>query len=173
MNDRTSVKITEEKVWMKYYSKDIDKDAMPHCTIYSYLKECNADRMSATAIHYYGRNISFTEFIEKIDLCADAFASAGVKRGEMVSFLSVATPETIIALYALNKIGATVNTIDPRMDIAIIKRMTIESGSRILLSIDIAFPKVMAIIDDIKQEKIIAVSAFASLPPLKKFIANL
>lgn len=173
MNDSSSVKITEEKVWMKYYSKDISKDAMPHCTIYSYMKESNADRMSSTAIHYYGRDISFANFVEKIDTCADAFATAGVKQGDMVSFLSVATPETIIALYALNKLGATVNTIDPRMDTASIKRMIIESESKILLSIDMAFPKVMAVIDDIKQEKIIAVSAFASLPPLKRFFANL
>lgn len=173
MNDSSSVKITEEKVWMKYYSKDISKDAMPHCTIYSYMKESNADRMSSTAIHYYGRDISFANFVEKIDTCADAFATAGVKQGDMVSFLSVATPETIIALYALNKLGATVNTIDPRMDTASIKRMVIESGSRIMLSIDMAFPKVMAVIDDIKQEKIIAVSAFASLPTIKRFFANL
>lgn len=173
MNDSSSVKITEEKVWMKYYSKDISKDAMPHCTIYSYMKESNADRMSSTAIHYYGRDISFANFVEKIDTCADAFATAGVKQGDMVSFLSVATPETIIALYALNKLGATVNTIDPRMDTASIKRMIIESESKILLSIDMAFPKVMAVIDDIKQEKIIAVSAFASLPTIKRFFANL
>lgn len=173
MNDNSSVKITEEKVWMKYYSKDISKDAMPHCTIYSYMKESNADRMSSTAIHYYGRDISFANFVEKIDTCADAFATAGVKQGDMVSFLSVATPETIIALYALNKLGATVNTIDPRMDTASIKRMIIESESKILLSIDMAFPKVMAVIDDIKQEKIIAVSAFASLPTIKRFFANL
>ena len=173
MSNRPSVKIKDEKVWMKYYLKHLDEAVLPKCTIYSYLKENNANRMGATAIHYYGRNISVAEFFSKIDQCADAFTTAGVKRGDIVSFLSVATPETIISLYALNKIGATVNTIDPRMDISSIRRMVIGSGSKILLAIDVAFPKVMAIIDEIKQEKIIAVSAFASLPPIKRFIKKI
>ena len=70
-----------------------------------------------TALRYYGRNISFKEFFKRIDECADAFLGLGVKNGDIVSLLTVSVPETVVAIYALNKLGATANTIDPRMDI--------------------------------------------------------
>ena len=161
-------KISEEKVWMKYYPQEHIHAELPKCTVYTYLKECNKHRMNSTAIHYYGTNITFTELFKRIDDAANAFAALGVKAGDMVSFLSVATPETITALYALNKLGATVNTIDPRMDIKSIRRMIVESGSKILLTIDIAFPKVNLIMEEIKQDKIITVSPATSLPLIKK-----
>ncbi|MBR4282702.1 MAG: acyl--CoA ligase, partial [Clostridia bacterium] len=100
-------------------------------------------------------------------------AALGVKAGDVVSFLSVAVPECIAAIYGLNKIGATANTIDPRMDIDSIRRMVKESGSSIMVFIDVAYPKVAKIIDDINQEKIIVVSPSKSLPPIKKIAMKL
>lgn len=167
------MKITEEKVWMKYFDQENIHTEIPKCTIYSYLKENNKHRMDKTAIHYYGTNITYKDFIYRIDEAADAFAALGVKQGDIISFLSVATPETITALYALNKLGATVNTIDPRMDIKSIQRMIVQSGSKILLTIDIAFPKVKAIMDAIAQDKIITVSPATSLPFFKKIAMTL
>ena len=167
------MRVTEEKVWMKYYSAEHAHEELPKCTIYQYLKERNQHRMSSTAIHYYGANITFTELLKRIDDAADAFAALGVKEGDLVSFLSVATPETITALYALNKLGAAKNTIDPRMDIKSISRMIVQSGSKILLTIDMAFPKVKKIMDEIKQDKIITVSPATSLPFIKKIAMKL
>lgn len=166
-------KITEEKIWMKYYSEEARRQELPKCTALDYIKEQNKDRLNETAIHYYGANISFRELYARIDECANAFAALGVKAGDIVSFLSVSIPETITAVYALNKIGAAANTIDPRMDIASIQRMIQGSGSRILVAIDVAFPKVRAILSTIEQEKVIIQSAAASLPPLKRLVKTL
>ncbi len=174
MNNITAnKKITEEKVWMKYYSDQEVNHQLPRCTAYGYLKQCNGDRLDAIALHYYGANITFRELFRHIDTVADAFAAQGVKTGDVVSFLSVQLPETIAAVYALNKIGAIANTIDPRMDIPGIKRMIVDSGSKILVTIDIAFPKVEAILDDIGQDLIITQSAAASLPPVKRLVKTL
>ena len=100
--------------------------------IYSYLKECNVDRMNVPTIYYYGKKITIKKLIARIDECADAFDAIGVKKGDMISLLSASTPESIIALYALNKIGASVNAIDPRMDTESIARMIKGSGSKTL-----------------------------------------
>jgi len=166
-------KITEEKVWLKYYSDEKRSHSLPCCTAYGYLKQSNEDRPDAVALHYYGADITFRELLCRIDAAADAFAAQGVKTGDIVSFLSVQLPETIAAVYGLNKLGAIANTIDPRMDIRSIKRMILESGSKILVTIDIAFPKVKAILEEIGQELIITQSAAASLPPLKRMFKNL
>ncbi len=166
--EREVLKISEARPWMKYYSSDVEAHSMPQATAYSYLKERNEGHLKNVAINYYGTKISYGELFAAIDEAANAFTALGVKQGDIVSFLSVAVPECVAALYALNKIGATANTIDPRMDIDSIRRMVKESTSDFLITIDVAFPKVAAIMDDINQKKIIVQSATTSLPFIKK-----
>ena len=160
------------KPWMKYYSTDSAAAPIPRCTAYAYLKKANADRMSHTALQYYGTKITYAELFDRIDRTADAFAALGVKSGDIVSFVSVAVPECVAAIYALNKLGVTTNTIDPRMDKESIRRMIHESGSEILVVIDAAFPKIAPILEDIEQKHIIVQTVARSLPPLKKAIVT-
>ena len=165
-----SNKISEEKVWLKYFGEKVKEKKVPKTTAYRYIKDSNSHRVNNVAIHYYGTDITHAELQRNIDAAAASFAALGVKQGDIVSFLSVAIPETIYSIYALNKLGATANTIDPRMDVDSIKRAVKESGSKLLLTIDIAFPKVDAILNDINQDYIIVMSAARSLPFLKKVL---
>ena len=160
--------VSSEKVWMKYYAEEVRNSSPPKMKAYSFLKESNKHRLHDTAIFYYGTKITVKRLIERIDQCADAFAALGVNKGDTISLLSASTPESIIVLYALNKIGATVNAIDPRMDTKSISRMVCSSGSKIMIAIDIVYPKVAKILSEIKQQHIIVQSAATSLPTIKK-----
>ena len=168
-------KVTTEKVWMKHYPAEVRNAEFPRMKIYSYLKSTNAKRMNERTIYYYGKKITIKQLVERIDECADAFAALGVKQGDMVSLLSASTPESIAVLYALNKMGASVNAIDPRMDTKSITRMIKGSGSKVLVAIDLAYPKVAKIMPDVKLDHVIVQSAGTSLPAIKKMalkIAN-
>ena len=158
---------------MKYYSEESKNAPIPKMKVYSFLKEANKNRLQQTAIYYYGAKITVKKFIEMIDECADAFATLGVKAGNTVSLLSASTPESIMAVYALNKIGATINAIDPRMDVKSISRMVQNAGSEILIAIDMAYPKVAPIVSEINQKHIIIQSATTSLPWIKKWAAKM
>ncbi len=162
------MKITDNKVWLKYYSEEVKNISLPKLTAYQYMKEQNKDRLDEPALHYYGADITHRELWRNIEECADAFTAMGVKKGDIVSFLSVAVPETIASVYALNKIGAAANTIDPRMDINTIRKMVKGSNSKILVTIDVAYPKVEKILNDLKDHTIIVQSAARSLPFFKK-----
>lgn len=168
-----SKRITEEKVWMKYYTEEARNAQSPRMKAFEYVMALNKHRMNDTAIHYYGTDISFKELRYRVDSAARAFTALGVKPGEIVSFLSVSIPETIAAVYALNKIGAAANTVDPRLDVKTISRMIRESGSKILIVIDAAFPKVAVMKEEIGQELIIVQSAFQSLPKFKRIFKQL
>ena len=136
MNNATATKkISEEKVWMKYYSEEAQKAQTPRYKAFDYVMIRNIDRLDKPALHYYGNDISFLQLRKRVDAAAKAFAAMGVQEGDTVSFLSVQTPETIACVYGLCRIGAVANCIDPRMDINTIKKMVIASGSKILMSI--------------------------------------
>ena len=165
---KNTLKVSEEKVWMKYYSEESKNAAMPHCKAFDFVIERNKDRLDAPALHYYGKDITFRDLIHRVDMTANAFAAMGIKEGDIVSFLSASVPETIASVYALNRLGAAANCIDPRMDIKSIARMITGSGSRILVTLDLAYPKVKAIQKEINQDYIIVQTPGASMPLIKK-----
>ena len=165
--------ISQEKPWMKYFSEESRKAEFPRMKVYSYFKEVNRSRLQDTALYYYGAKISVKKMILKIDHVADALDAIGVKKGDTVSMVSASTPESIYTFYALNKIGATLNAIDPRLDKKSVARMIKNSGSKVLICIDVAFPLIDAILTDIKQEHIVVQTAGTSLPPFKKFALKL
>lgn len=158
---------------MKYYPGEADLPLLPQMTAYDLMRSANAGRPDDLAICYYGTKITYRTLFANIDQCAAAFAAQGVKQGDIVSFLTVAVPECMTAIYALNKIGATANTMDPRLDTESICRMTKESGSRIMLILDAAFPKFEAVLPQMEQDRIIVLETARSLPPLKKLAMRL
>ena len=163
-NEKPSV----AKPWMKHFSVEDRKAEFPKMKVYSYFKEVNKSRLNQAALYYYGTKISVKKMIEMIDEIADALDAIGVKKGDTVSLLSASTPESICLFYALNKIGATMNSIDPRLDKKSVERMIRSSGSKVLFVIDAAYPLVAAIRNSINQEYIIVQSAATSLPTIKK-----
>ena len=165
--------VSAQKVWMKHYPAESAKAELPKMSAYAYYKARNTQRMNETTIYYYGRRLSVKKFISMIDKCADAFAAINVKAGDTVSLLSASTPESIMAFYALNKIGATMNAIDPRLDVKSISRMIRKSGSKVLIVIDMAYPKVAKIFSEINQDHVIVQSAFTSLPFVKRMAAKI
>lgn len=73
-------------------------------------------------------------------------------------------PETIYAEYALNDLGACFVPIDPRTGAERIKQYITERNCKVLVTIDLAIPKIDKIIGDISVEKVIYVSGTESLP---------
>lgn len=167
------MKISEEKVWLKYYSEEAKNAELPKMRAIDYIIEQNKGRIDEPALHYYGKDITFRDLLKRINAAARAYTALGVKEGDIVSFVSVAIPETIASIYALNKIGAAANTIDPRMDVQSIKRMIMGSGSKITVCLNVAYPKLDIILDEINQEKIIIQSAAESMPASKRFAVNM
>lgn len=162
-----------EKPWQKYLPKENLGIEVPKKSIYEYVRD-NAQRaIDSTAIEYFGTKISYRSFLERIDRFADSLKAIGVKEGEYVSFLAVTFPETITALYALNKIGAIANFIDPRIDVEGIKQLILDAKSKVLFVLDFAYPKIKPILEDLNLEYLITVTPNQSLPGILKFARSL
>ena len=129
----------------------------------------NTDNLDSTALDYFGKKYNYRQLIQEIDRCAAAFLAIGVKCGDVVSFCNPTTPEIYFAFYALNKIGAIANMIDPRTNASRIEHFINSTSSRIVFYIDIAYPKLKELLADGKIEKAICISPKDSLPTLLKF----
>ena len=106
-----------DKPWLKYYTQDQIDAKMPECKVYEYLWNNNRDYLDRIALNYYDHRITYGCVFDEIDKTAKAFTAIGVSKGDIVSIIAVTLPETIYTLYALNRIGAIANMIDPRTSV--------------------------------------------------------
>lgn len=157
-----------DRPWLRYYDKEAYHRDIPEKTYYRYAKDNNANNMDGIAIKYYGFQNTFRDFFDKVDKVANSFAALGVKEGDIVTICAPTFPETIYANYALNKLGAVANNIDPRTNAKRILDNLNKVGSDYLIMLDIAYPKIDTIIRESNVKKVICNSYMDFFPALYK-----
>ena len=138
---------------------------VPDLSIYDYLVENiqkNGDNL--IAYNYFGKITNFREFLAKIDQASSAFRCYGIRPGDVVTICLPNTPEGLIALYALNKIGAIANMIHPLSGENEIKHYINETKSVMVVAADFCYEKINNIIGDTDVYKVIIVSPANSMP---------
>lgn len=110
-------------------------------SMYEYMRSCNEGCEGETALVCKGRKLSYGELFHAIEKVAHALRAFSVKPGDTVALCSLSTPETIVAFYALNKIGATIASIDPRKPLSEVDAYMEEVSPRLTLMLDVFAPK--------------------------------
>lgn len=155
--------------WDKFYKRDKRNISVPDISIYSYFENTSSNR-NKTALNYFGRKTSYKDFINKIDLCAKALCSQGVRKNDVVTICMPNTPEAIITFFAVNKIGAISNLIHPLSSTLEIKQSIISTKSVFLVSVNLNYEKIKEIINDTDIYKTVIVSPRDSMPALLPLI---
>lgn len=154
---RIYYKITKREPWYKYYGSN-NKINYPDLTIYELIEKTANTYPSNYAYEYYGKKVTFREFITKIKKTASALTNLGVKEGDRVTICMPNTPVAIITFYAINMIGATASMIHPLSSANEIEFYLNASNSKYILTIDLVYDKVVSIVKKTKIKKIIVSS---------------
>lgn len=154
--------------WRKYYKNNEMDLKVPKGSIYDYLVNKSENYLDAYAINYFGKTITYRDFIKYIEICAKAFRSQGIRKGDVVTICMPNVPEGLISFYALNKIGAIANMIHPLSSEEEIKNYLINTKSVMLVMIDVCYEKVAGVIKETDVYKTVIVSAGSSLKIWKK-----
>lgn len=150
--------------WEKYYTKKEWNIEVPNISIYEHMSNNAKEYLDAYAYNYFGKLVKYRDFLKQIDLCARAFRSQGIRKGDVVTICMPNTPEGVVCFYALNKIGAVSNMIHPLSGEKEIKEYLNSTNSVMLVMIDLCYEKIKNIIKDTKVYKTIVVSAKDSMP---------
>lgn len=125
-----------DKPWLKYYSAEAINAPLPDGTMFDLLYNSDKCRSNNTALKYFGNSISYGKMFKNIRMTAGALSAHGVKRGDVVSILSLNTPETTYVIYGLNLIGAVANLLVANMTPDEISKNVSETGSKLLFVLD-------------------------------------
>lgn len=154
-----------DKPWRKYYSTESFDAPLPECTAYEFLYQKNREHLSDIALNYYDTKFTYGQVFDNIERTAKAFSAFGVKQGDIVIICSVNIPETIYAIYGLNRLGAISNMVDPRTNEGQLREYINETDAKFVLSIDSAYPVIQKAMQGSTAERAIVVSPAESLSP--------
>lgn len=163
--------ITEERPWLKYYKEEVINAKLPEKTIFEYIFSKNIKELDRIAIEYFGNKITYKELLVKIEECAKSLKAIGIKKGDIVTICMPTTPEMVYMFYALSKIGAVSNMIDPRKSAKEIEEYANEVNSKIFLGVDVAGEKYKNLKQNTSVENIIIATPYETFKtPLKQIL---
>ena len=160
MNNR---KPSVEKPWLKHYDRESIEYSLTETSAYRHLWNENCKYLDDLAIEYFGRKIKYSELFAQIDKTAGSLSALGVKAGDIVTICSITIPEVVYLFYALNKIGAVANMLDPRINPERLSSILISTKTDVLFCLDAIYEKVSESVDLSTIKTTIMLSATDSL----------
>lgn len=155
-----------DKPWNKFYREkplvEIDRNQ----TIYNLIFNTNKENMNDVAIGYLGVNWTFKKLKSETDRLADAFSKSGIKEGDVVLVGVSNSPEAVVTLLALNKLGAVSKWFDVRAGEKDIEDYANDSSCKCVVAFDLLIPRIQMILDNTKMDKVIVIRPTNSLPKI-------
>lgn len=143
----------------KIYNKNkeyVSKSAeYPKGSMYEFLEETVDKYPYYTALEYYGKNITYKRFYEKVIVVAKSLKAIGVMPKDIVTICMPNTPEAIIMFYAVNMVGAVASMIHPLSGESEIEFYISTTKSKIVLTINLFGEKVIKATKNLDVDKII------------------
>ena len=141
---------------------------IPDFSMFGMLKITAENQPDSLAYEYFGTKCTYKNLVEKIEKISGAYFSLGVRKGDIVTIIMPNTPEAVISIYALNRIGAVANILHPLSAQEEIKNHINRVRSKVVLCVNICTEKLANIIDKTSVKNVIVASPGDSMPAIMK-----
>ena len=166
MTTQNPVYASQAKPWLKYYDQKFIDQTLPALSAFEYVCQRSKNHLNDTALEYYGRKFAYADLIVNVKKTAAALRGAGVKKGDIITVVSIMTPEIIALFYAADMMGATLNLVDPRYSVEGIREYIEEVDSHLLVCLNVVYERCRQAAKSTNVDKVIVLSPADSLPPL-------
>ena len=166
MTTQNLVYASQAKPWLKYYDQKFIDQTLPALSAFEYVCQRSKNHLNDTALEYYGRKFTYADLIVNVKKTAAALRGAGVKKGDIITVVSIMTPEIIALFYAADMMGATLNLVDPRYSVEGIREYIEEVDSHLLVCLNVVYERCRQAAKRTNVEKVIVLSPADSLPPV-------
>ena len=160
-----------DKVWLSQYPEEIprsltyDNSPVQHFLVRAYEKNPNK-----IAIHFLGRELTYKELYESSLKFANYLQMIGVEKGDRVAIMLPNCPQSVIAYYGALFAGGIVVQTNPLYTERELQYQMMDSGAKVLLTMDILYPRVMKVIKETKIENVIITAIKDYLPFPKNLV---
>lgn len=113
-------------------------------TMYQMIKNVARHNPQSVAYEFMGKKVTYTQFIQRIDLTSKALAAIGIQPNDVVTICMPNCPQAIDTFYALDRMGAVANMVHPLSAQGEITFYLNCSKSKAILTLDQFCSKVVA-----------------------------
>lgn len=143
----------------------------PETTMFGVIEAASKRVPEAPALDFMGKITTYKRFVEKIEQTAGAFYKHGIKKDDVVTICMPNTPQAVICLYALNRIGAVANMVHPLSSQKNITFYLDYSESKMILTLDQFYVKVKKAVSETKLKPEIITARIQEELPFVKAVA--
>ncbi|MER2007716.1 MAG: AMP-binding protein [Psychrobacillus sp.] len=160
-----------EKPWLSHYPPEVphtlDYETIP---VQEYLTRAYKKFPAKIAIHFMGRDVTYKELYESSMKFANYLQSLGLQRGDRVAIMLPNCPQGVIGYFGTLYAGGIVVQTNPLYTEREIAYQLKDSGAKIILAMDILFPRITKVIKETDLENIIITGIKDYLPFPKNLI---
>lgn len=155
----------EKTIWSAHHSPENFREEYPEFSMVSLLKETAEKYPDYYALEFNNKKTTFSQMIRLIELVAKSLLESGVKKGDYVSVVAPNTPQALISVYAINRIGAIANMIHPLLSANEIKKFIEHVDSKAIITFDMIYPKLADINWQTSKKPVIVLARIADALP--------
>ena len=154
-----------EKLWQANYPEGVGRSLdYPDITLNEMLERSAARFPNTTATIFVGGKLSFSQLVDKVDRLATALVDLGVRKGDRVGIILANCPQAVIAYYGILKAGGVAVEFNPLYVEREIEYQIKDSGTKVMVALDLLLPRLSKIRESSGLEKIIWTSIKDFLP---------
>ncbi|MFI8685651.1 long-chain-fatty-acid--CoA ligase [Rossellomorea sp. NPDC077527] len=159
------------KPWLAEYPAEIPKELdLVEKPLQSYLTEAASLYGEKAAIHFMGKEMSYSELYESALKFANYLKTLGINKGDRVAIMLPNTPQSVIAYYGILYAGGVVVQTNPLYMEREIEYQMKDSGAKVILTLDILYPRVSKVMKNTDLEHIVVTAIKDYLPFPKNLI---
>ena len=157
--------VSIDKPQNKYYRNKAVRKVDPNKTMYRTIFDLNCNNMDWNAISYMNKDYTYSDLKKMVDNAASCFFEDGIKEGDVVLVGLSNTPEAIVSLLALNKIGAISKWFDLRASESDIEEYLDQNNCEYVIALDMLINKIKNLnaIERVKKVYVVSPVAFSNI----------
>ena len=161
----------DNKPWLNQYPEEIPATlTYEEKPVHSYLTEAARLYSNKMAIHFMGKELTFQEIYESALKFANYLKKLGVEKGDRVAIMLPNGPQSVIGYFGVLYAGAIVVQTNPLYTERELEYQMDDSGAKVILTLDILFPRVSKVMKNTQIEHIIVTAIKDYLPFPKNLI---
>ncbi|WP_153721413.1 long-chain-fatty-acid--CoA ligase [Sporosarcina cascadiensis] len=160
-----------QKPWLSTYPPEIPRTLeYEQIPLQEYLTRSKKNYPDKTAMHFMGKDITFTEFYESALKFAAYLQKLGVVKGDRVAIMLPNCPQGAIAYYGILYAGAIVVQTNPLYTEREMAYQMSDSGAKVIITLDILYPRVSKAMKATSLEHVVITGIKDYLPFPKNLI---
>ncbi|NHM30531.1 long-chain-fatty-acid--CoA ligase [Neobacillus terrae] len=161
----------ETRPWIKNYPNEIpsslEYSSQP---VQDYLKKAADEFPNKIAIHFMGKDLSYSKLYESANKFAGYLQEIGITKGDRVAIMLPNSPQSVISYFGILMAGGVVVQTNPLYMERELEYQMIDSGSKAIVCMDILYPRVSKVISKTNLKHIIVTAIKDYLPFPKNLV---